>query len=157
MADWDRRWMEQAQAVSQWSKDPRRKVGCLIIDADNNQLSGGFNGFPRGIADDDRLHDRETKNRMIVHAEANAIAAAARNGHSVKGATAYVTHSICAQCTCLLIQAGIVRVVYMRQQGSSKDWEESFESAFGLLREAGVRITACVFDSTGAFVRLNRI
>lgn len=60
MANWDERWMKQAAAVAQWSKDPRRKVGCLIIDADNNQLSGGFNGFPRGIADDGRLHVQVT-------------------------------------------------------------------------------------------------
>jgi dCMP deaminase len=132
--------MEHAKAVAKWSKDPRRKVGCLIIDADQNQLSGGYNGFPRGIADDDRLNDRETKLKMIVHAEANAVAAAARKGHSVKGATAYVTHSLCSHCACLLIQAGIKRVVCEEQLGYSKEWEKDFLLAGVLLVEAGVEL-----------------
>jgi dCMP deaminase len=133
--------MQQAEAVSQWSRDPRRKVGCIIVDADNNQLSGGYNGFPRGIADDDRLLIRDTKNKLMVHAEANAVAAAARNGHSVKGATAYVTHNPCCQCACLLIQAGILRVVYAKQEGHSPDWTQDFEWALSLLQEACVEVT----------------
>lgn len=137
---WDARWMFMAVAVSAWSRDPRRKVGCVVIDADNNQLSGGYNGFPRGIADDDRLTDRGVKNKMIVHAEANAVAAAARNGHSIKGATAYITHNPCSQCACLLIQAGITRVVYAKQSGYSPDWEEDFKMAHELLCEAGIAV-----------------
>ncbi len=141
MANWDQRWMQLAESVAQWSKDPRRKVGCLIVDADNNQLSGGYNGFPRGIADDERLNDRETKLKIVVHAEANAVAAAARNGHSVKGATAYVTHYVCSRCVCLLIQAGISRVVTSGQQGYSKEWEQDFALGLTLLVEDGVAIT----------------
>ena len=138
MTNWDARWMQAAENVAQWSKDPRRKVGCLIVDSDNNQLSGGYNGFPRGIADDHRLHDREIKLKMIVHAEANAVAAAARNGHSIEGATAYVTHNLCSQCACLLIQAGIKRVVCVEQTGYSSGWEKDFQWARVLLAEAGV-------------------
>lgn len=132
--------MEVASHIAQWSKDPRRKVGCVIVDADNNQLSGGYNGFPRGIADDSRLHDRDTKLKMMVHAEANAVAAAARNGHSLKGATVYVNHSPCSQCACLLIQAGIRRVISLEQVGYSKEWETDFQWARILLAEAGVEI-----------------
>jgi dCMP deaminase len=130
--------MQQAESIAQWSKDPRRKVGCLIVDSDNNQLSGGYNGFPRGIADDDRLNDRTTKLKMVVHAEANAVAAAARNGHSIKGATAYVNHCICPQCACLLIQAGVSRVVMTEQQGFSSEWHDAFRLARVLLLEANV-------------------
>src|ERR1039457_4733777 len=111
MNGWDRKFIDMAVLVSSWSKDPSTKVGCVIADSDHAQLSEGFNGFPRGIADDERLHQREIKYRLIVHAEANAIAAAARNGHGLKGATAYVTFCPCPQCAALLIQAGIVRVV----------------------------------------------
>ena len=98
MNGWDRKFIEMAVLVSSWSKDPSTKVGCVIADSDHAQLSEGFNGFPRGIADDERLNQREIKYRLIVHAEANAIAAAARNGHGLKGATAYVTFCPCPQC-----------------------------------------------------------
>lgn len=137
---WDARWLEQTHSIAQWSHDPRRKVACLIIDSDNNQLSGGYNGFPRGIVDDERLNDRGTKLKMVVHAEANAVASAARNGHSVKGATAYINHSPCTQCACLLIQAGIKRIVYETQEGGSPKWTEDFQMALGLLSEAGIDV-----------------
>lgn len=137
---WDLRFLSSAREISSWSKDPRRKVGCVIIDDDYNQLSGGFNGFPRGIADDHRLDDRPVKNRMIVHAEANAVAAAARNGHSLKDATVYITHAPCPQCACLLIQAGVVRVVYSKQKDSNPEDEEDFALAVVLLKEACVHV-----------------
>ena len=78
MTGWDRKFIEMAVLVSSWSKDPSTKVGCVVADSDHAQLSEGFNGFPRGIADDDRLHQRETKYRLIVHAEANTMAEAGR-------------------------------------------------------------------------------
>lgn len=157
MTNWDARWMEHAKAVAQWSKDPRRKVGCLIIDADQNQLSGGYNGFPRGIADDDRLNDRSKKLKIIVHAEVNAVAAAARNGHSVKGATAYVTHNPCCQCACLLIQSGVKRVVYTEQTGHSPEWTDDFLLAVHLLREAEIDVICCWIDSNGAYSHIHHI
>lgn len=140
MTNRDQRWMEVARLISTWSRDPRRKVGCVVVDDDDNQLSGGYNGFPRGIVDDDRLDDRNMKNLMVVHAEANAIAAAARNGHSLKGGTLYVTHNPCSQCACLIIQAGIKRVVYIMQPNVSSDWLLSFKVAIDLLTEANISI-----------------
>jgi dCMP deaminase len=137
MNGWDRKFIEMAVLVSSWSKDPSTKVGCVIADSDHAQLSEGFNGFPRGIADDSRLQVREMKYRLIVHAEANAIAAAARNGHSLKGATAYVTFSPCPQCAALLVQAGIVRVVTIKG-ATPAHWLAECEIAQAMLREAGV-------------------
>ncbi len=137
MDGWDRKFLEMATLVSSWSKDPSTKVGCVLADDDHAQLSEGFSGFPRGIADDERLDEREIKYRLIVHAEANAIAAAARNGHSLKGATAYVTFCPCPQCAALLIQAGIVRVVTI-QGGIPAHWKVECEIAQDMFREAGV-------------------
>jgi dCMP deaminase len=131
-----------AREVAGWSKDPKKKVGCVIIDSDKNQLSGGFNGFPRGIADDLRLDDQAIKLKMIVHAEANAVAAAARNGHSLRGAIAYITHPPCAQCAALFIQAGIYRVVYGAGVRPSK-WEADWEIAVDILEEAHVIVEEC--------------
>jgi dCMP deaminase len=99
-------------------------------------LSGGYNGFPRGVADNDRLLNRDTKLKIIVHAEANAVAAAGRNGHSLKGAVAYITSNPCAQCAALLIQAGIVRVVYIKVDRPR--WVDENKLALEILKEARV-------------------
>ena len=137
---WDRRFMDLAIAMSDWSKDPRRKVGCVVIDDDHNQLSGGFNGFPRGIKDDYRLENRDLKLKMVVHAEANAVAAAARNGHSIKGGTMYVTRALCTQCAALVIQAGIKRVVALSNDDEKQSkWADEFVLAASMLAEAQVQ------------------
>jgi dCMP deaminase len=137
MNNWDKKFLSVAALVATWSKDPSTQVGCVVTDSDHNQLSEGFNGFPRNIVDDNRLHDRETKLKLIVHAEANAVSAAARNGHALKGSTAYVTLPPCAQCAALLIQAGVYRVVFLSGVKPSK-WEKDWVLAQGLLSEAGI-------------------
>lgn len=137
MKNWDKKFLDAATLVASWSKDPSTRVGCVITDGDHNQLAGGFNGFPRGVADDHRLTDRETKLKLIVHAEANAVAAAARNGHALKGSVAYITLPPCAQCAALLIQAGVRRVVFLSGVKPSK-WEADWILAQGLLAEAGI-------------------
>ena len=59
---WDLRFLELANHISSWSKDPSTKVGCIIVGADREIRSTGFNGFPRGIDDsEERLTDREEK------------------------------------------------------------------------------------------------
>jgi dCMP deaminase len=138
MNNWDRKFLDAAILTASWSKDPSTKVGCVITDGDHNQLAGGFNGFPRDVADDHRLTDRETKLKLIVHAEANAVAAAARNGHALKGSTAYITLPPCAQCAALLIQAGVRAVVFLSGAKPSK-WEADWVTAQGLLAEAGIQ------------------
>ena len=56
---WDRRFIELASHIAQWSKDPSTKVGCVIVGEDREIRSTGFNGFPRGIDDDDERRHRE--------------------------------------------------------------------------------------------------
>ena len=59
---WDQRFLKLAEHISGWSKDPSTKVGCVVVGEDREIRSTGFNGFPRGIADDAaRLEDREQK------------------------------------------------------------------------------------------------
>jgi deoxycytidylate deaminase len=110
---WVIRFMRQAEATSYWLKDPRRKVGCLIVNDELQVLSGGFNGFPRGVKYDDRLDHKEIKNKIIIHAEANAIAAAARLGHPLKNSNAFISNFPCMQCAGLLVQVG-VKAVYCK-------------------------------------------
>lgn len=141
---WDQKFLQAAQLIATWSKDPNHKVGCVIVDDDHNQLSGGYNGFPRGVKDDDRLNAAssllDTKLRIIVHAEANAVAAAARNGHSLKGGTAYITSAPCCQCASLLIQAGVKRVVIPDSTlDPNSKWAQDMCMAITTLQEAEVQ------------------
>lgn len=136
LTEWDLKFMRVARLVGSWSRDPNVKVGCVIVNDDHNQLSGGYNGFPRGIKDDARLDDREMKLKIVVHAEANAIAAAARNGSMIKGTTIYCTFCPCSQCASLIIQAGIKRCLWVRSD--REHWKVNQDLAKSLLSEAGV-------------------
>tara|TARA_R110000851_G_scaffold104499_1_gene222203 strand:- start:360 stop:611 length:252 start_codon:yes stop_codon:yes gene_type:complete len=70
---WMKRFMDMAVHVSEWSKDPSRKIGAVIVDPNTRQiLSLGYNGFPQGIEDDARLNDKAVKRKLVVHAEMNA-------------------------------------------------------------------------------------
>jgi dCMP deaminase len=105
----DRVFLEDAADEARKSKDPSTKVGCVIIRPDRTQASGGFNGFPRGVADTpERYADRPTKYALVVHAEANAIITAHEPLH---GYTLYCTLAPCNECAKLIVQAGIKRVV----------------------------------------------
>ncbi len=136
---WDQRFLDLAAHIAGWSKDPSTKVGCVVVGEDREIRSTGFNGFPRGISDDnDRLTDREKKYPLICHAEENAIMHAARIGVSLKGNTAFVTWPPCSRCARSLIQAGIREVVYPTPEGIPERWQEDFDTSNGMLLEGGV-------------------
>ena len=136
---WDQRFLDLAKHISGWSKDPSTKVGCVVVGEDREIRSTGFNGFPRGIADDgERLSDREQKYPLICHAEENAIMHAARIGISLKDCTAYVTWPPCTRCARSLIQAGVVEVVYPGDIEIPDRWIEDFERSNSMMKEAGV-------------------
>ena len=138
---WDLRFLELARHISDWSKDPSTKVGCVVVGPDREIRSTGFNGFPRGIEDDDdRLQNREKKYPMICHAEENAIMHAARIGISLKGNTAYVTWPPCSRCTRSLIQAAINEAVFPSEVEIPERWEEDFSIAMEMMEEAGISV-----------------
>lgn len=139
MADWEKRYLETAKHVAQWSRDPSRKIGAIIIGEDKQIVSQGFNGFARGVADTEyRYSDKETKYKFVVHAEMNAIFNAALSGARVKGGTIYVTGlHVCHACADGIIQSGINKVVMESDQ--CKGWEESAEIARIKFKEAGVQ------------------
>jgi dCMP deaminase len=132
---WDKRLIDMAALVGGWSKDPNTQVGAVISDTRHRVLSVGFNGFPRGIADDARLHNQTVKLAIVIHAEENAIL----NAHcSLEGAVLHTTHAPCARCAAKIIQVGIVRVVMPPQ-------DDTFLAKWGndgisLLLEAGVEV-----------------
>ena len=138
---WDQRFLDLAAHIAQWSKDPSTKVGCVVVGVDREIRSTGFNGFPRGIEDDDeRLNNRQMKYPLICHAEENAIMHAARIGMPLKECTAYVTWPPCTRCARSLIQAGVAEVVVPEGCEIPERWEEDFNISNEMFKEAGVRV-----------------
>ena len=139
---WDKRYMELAKVISTWSKDPSKKIGAIAIGSKGQVLAQGFNGFPRGIDDaDDRLNDRETKYKYVVHAEMNLIYNATFNGISLDGSSVYIYGlPLCSECAKGLIQVGVKRIVMNKDSLESADdkWLESFELTMQLLNESGI-------------------
>jgi dCMP deaminase len=146
---WDRHFLGLAEYHSRMSKDPSTRVGSVIVGPDRELLSAGFNGFPRGIADTpERLNDRDTKLKLVVHAEMNALLAAARTGMRLKGCTLYLVATNnsglkwggppCTRCCVELIQVGIYEVVSYPQKAAPSRWHEDLLMARGLLEEAGI-------------------
>lgn len=137
---WDRRFLEVAAMVAGWSKDPSTQVGCVIVDQGRRILSTGYNGLPRGIVDDPALLEhRETKLRMVIHAEANALLFARRD---LSDCTLYVSPMPpCAQCAAKIVQAGIRRIVTRSPTAEQLDrWRTDFLLALLMYTQAGVEL-----------------
>jgi len=117
MNKWDVRFLQMATFVSTWSKDPSTQGGAVIADKDNRMVGLGYNGFPRGVADDHRLQSREQKYKLVIHAEENAILNSTATTH---GCTIFLTHPPCLHCSGMLKQAGISKVVFEEPTGAFK-------------------------------------
>lgn len=135
---WDKRFLDLAKHISEWSKDPSTQVGAVAV-RDRRILATGYNGFPRGVADlPGRLLDRKEKLLRTVHAEANIVSQCARYGISLEQATVYIWPFLpCASCCTLLIQTGIRRIVTPDTPIPDR-WQESFSASLEMLREAGI-------------------
>ena len=141
MTDWHKRFLNLAKHISTWSKDPSRKIGAVIVGDDRQILSIGYNGFPRGIEDDDRLLDRETKYPLIVHAEMNAIYNATYNGIKLKNSTLYVTGlPVCSDCAKGVIQVGIKTLIMPKDLDLSEKsiWKDSWDRSREMFNAAGI-------------------
>lgn len=137
---WDQTWMEICMIIAQRSKDPKRKIGALIVNDDHKIVSLGYNGMPHVMEglDNDEVYPwgkssnniEDTKFPYVVHAELNAILNA---NQSVKGCTLYVTYNCCNECCKAIVQSGIKKVVYM----SHKD-KDIYNIGRKILKYAGV-------------------
>ena len=126
----DKSYLEMAEVWAQNSYCKRRKVGALLVK-DRMIISDGYNGTPSGFENICEDENGVTK-PYVLHAEANAITKVAKSGNSSEGATLYVTASPCLECSKLIIQSGIKRVVY-RDAYRLQDGVE-------LLRRAGIDV-----------------
>lgn len=131
---WHRRYLLLAKFVSEWSKDPRKKVGAVITEG--GKIRGiGYNGFPKGIADTEhRLADREIKNLIMIHAEVNAL-----HSSDGKGDTIYVYPCLpCSQCLGNIIQSGCIKTVVTLPLDLESSWNQGL--VVELAKEAGINI-----------------
>ncbi len=126
----DKKYIAMAHIWASNSYCKRRQVGALIVK-DKMIISDGYNGTPSGMENNCEDENGVTKD-YVLHAEANAITKVAKSGNSSEGATLYVTTSPCMECSKLIIQSGIKRVVY----------EEEYRKTTGLdlLRSVGVEV-----------------
>ena len=130
MSKFDAKYLRMAKIWATNSYCKRRQVGALLVK-DNMIISDGYNGTPAGFENVCEDENGVTK-PYVLHAEANAITKVAKSGNSSQGATLYVTASPCMECSKLIIQAGIKRVVY-------KD-EYRLTDGVDLLRRAGIEV-----------------
>ncbi len=144
MNKWDKRFMELAFHVAEWSScfQENRKVGAIIVK-NKRIITTGYNGAPEGyLSCKDRGECLRKKMNIpsgtrqeycyAIHAEQNAIVQAAKLGISVDGATIYVTHQPCVICTKLIINSGIKRIVYKHPYPD--------ELALKMLSELGIEV-----------------
>jgi dCMP deaminase len=129
MEKFDHSYLQMAEIWSQNSYCKRRKVGALLVK-DRMIISDGYNGTPSGF--ENICEEDGVTKPYVLHAEANAITKVAKSGNSSEGATLYVTASPCLECSKLIIQSGIKRVVY-------RD-EYRLTDGVDLLRRAGIEV-----------------
>ena len=133
----DRRYIRMASIWAENSYCQRRQVGVLIVK-DKMIISDGYNGTPSGFEKVCEDENNVTK-PYVLHAEANAITKIARSNNISNGATMYVTASPCIECSKLIIQAGIKRVVYSEKY--------RLEDGIELLKRAGIEVVFISMDN----------
>lgn len=141
MANWDARFMGLAQFVGSWSKDRSTKVGCVIVGPSNEIRAVGYNGFVRGLDDDDDArHERPAKYLWTEHAERNAIYHAAQIGIPLGGCRMYLPWFPCMDCARAIVQSGIVELVAIKPNTDDRKWGADFRNAAEMFGEAGVSV-----------------
>ena len=129
----DKTYMRMAEELSKLSYAQRKKVGCLVVK-DTQIISEGYNGTPKGFDNTceyvNYVDELYTKSE-VLHAESNAITKIARSTNSSDGATLYCTLAPCFECSKLIIQSGIERVVYRDMYA---------KNGLALLDKAGVNV-----------------
>jgi dCMP deaminase len=140
---WDRRYFGLARRISAWSKDPKAKVGAVLLNRQGWPIALGYNGFPSGIEDDvDKLEDGNLKNQMVVHAEQNVLLC---SGTRARGGTVYVYGKpICPRCAVLLIQSGVKRVAGIQPdsiKNPKSDTHKTGQISLQMFSEAGIQFS----------------
>lgn len=125
-----------------FSKDPKRKVGAIILEKDTFiQLSCGYNGLPRGLKETKKRWNKDNKQYYVIHAEQNAIIHAAKTNISVNDAILVCNRFPCHNCALSAVQAGIKTIVTIDPGSNvSKNWEKSFKISEEIFKELKIKI-----------------
>lgn len=139
---WQERFISLAKNIALWSKDPKHKIGAIIVNKDRHICSTGYNGFPMQIEDlSTRLYDKDTKRKLMIHAEENAILTAKCD---ISGTNIFVYgYPPCVHCSLLIIQAGIKKVYFRcenKEDTKTSAWKEDWEMSRKLFEEASVEL-----------------
>ncbi len=127
---YDKAYLRMAREWAKLSHCNRKQVGALIVK-DNTIISDGYNGTPTGFTNSCEDDNGDT-HWYVLHAEANALLKVVKSTQNAKDSTLYITLSPCKDCSKLIIQAGVKRVVYMKQY---KD-----DSGIIFLRDYGIEL-----------------
>lgn len=137
---WHHRFLELAETVSRWSKDPSTKVGAVLVNPKNKAVvSTGFNGFPSGHVDSADLYsNREYKYKHIIHAEVNALKLL---DYTPAGFLLYTTFHPCRNCVEEIATSGVTTVVCPQYDAQKRpDWAERIAESKQLATSLGVTI-----------------
>ena len=146
---WDERFLQLAETIASWSKDPSTQVGAVIVRPDKTIASIGFNGFPKRMADDKELYlNRDEKYSRIIHAEINAQIFC--TDRSMVGYTLYTwPFAPCDRCCVQMIQCAISRIVCPApSEDALKRWSESLNKTRKYCQECGVELVEMKVDFT---------
>ena len=132
---WDTSFLLSATLWSKRSHDEQTQCGCILVK-DKRTISTGYNGFVSGIDDSVLPRRRPDKYPFMIHAEANAIYNAAKNGVSTIGSTCYVTAIPCLSCFQMLHQCGISKVIFSDISNPKMEiYSEKYEKVLRLLKD----------------------
>ena len=139
---WDEWFMKQVYLVAEKSRDPRTKIGAVLVK-DKHIISSGFNGFPIGVEDLlYRYNDREIKYSFVVHSEHNAVLSCARFGISSLNSVLYTNGMPCNSCMKSIIQGGIKEIIIHKQwpEMTHSNWIESIRISKIMMEESKINL-----------------
>lgn len=139
--EYDIAYMNMANCLRPLSFAKRSQVGCLIVSDEGQIISQGYNGMPKGMSNicEIEVGGKLVTKDEVLHAESNAISKCAKFTSSTNNATCYVTLSPCIQCSKLIVQSGIKRVVYLNEYRDLSGVE--------LLIKCGVKVQQLYIDT----------
>lgn len=130
---WRDRFIDLVETFAKWSKDPSRKIGCVIVSADRGIIGHGYNGFPKGVPDvADAFYNKEYKRLRMIHAELNAVLNSSSN---LADSTLFTNRFPCHTCAGVIVQKNIGKIVVPAPYLKHKDWGESWKASLAILHE----------------------
>ena len=151
-SSWQKYFMTMAYLVATKSKDPSTKVGAVIVGPDLEIRSTGYNGLPRGMKDIDSRYQRPLKYEIENHAEENAILNCCLMGVSTKNCTLYVPWIACSLCAKLIVQSGIIRVVYHKEWPGNIPSDNKWTKSIALTKEMFLETAIELVEYSGGLI-----